>query len=316
MGISTSLYRTVTASVLTLLTTREAPLRIFFDDTDTLSIKTTPFLTGGAKIIVTLIAGLPGADGSVLRNTQSWSFYTGKLPAGTMEIVDGDPPYTDAADGFMNTVGNAGVSVSTSKEVTHYYISPTQDATLTTENSTTAFTTWEAIDGDPAYADLSFTINTTGGDDVGLDVSSPISTAISGPDGSKTLYVRFYDDVEETFSPIIEATTILDTTPPTVSPYFAGSAYTPKDVTVRAGASDTNGIPVGNYQWETTTTLLGSEIVTFGSPISSSSSVYVMNPDKSPAQIEYEYNLQVTPSTTQVIWDQVPSPRILIGTAS
>lgn len=256
----------------------------YSDISNTLLITSTPYLTSGVKINLTLIAGLPAVDGSILRESQTLTFFTGNMPAGDIDVYDGPDLDTfinpsvkaNALAGYTNASGDIELAIETTKVVTHYYVSASYDPLV--DNSDPILMTDDPIsDSWPVSASRSFDMELTSG--------------ITSGDGEKNIYIRFYDDEEEVFSPVVKATTILDTTDPTVSPYFHGSNYTNKSVTVRSGASDLNGIQPGLYSWTSTISPSG-KTVDFGSPNSSSTTVVILD-GKDLAQVEETFTLEV-----------------------
>ncbi|MCK5251126.1 MAG: hypothetical protein KAJ98_14235, partial [Spirochaetaceae bacterium] len=274
---------------------------------NTLIITPYPFLTGGAKVSVNLVAGLPAIDGSLLRDSQTLTFFTGNLPAGSMEIKDGPDVDANALLGYTNASGSIDVSVATTKEVTHYYISTIHDPEGGNPDLTLTTVDPNVASAPPWISSPSRTFDTT--------------SSISAGEGEKSIYIRFYDDNEEAFSPVIEATTILDMVDPSVSPYFTGSNPTPKTTTVRAGASDVNGVQKDAYQWTNLTTPPGGVTVNFGSPLNELTSVYVLQSGKL-ANIEEIFTLQAyaidsagntNTGTTDLRWDRfVAAPTVVV----
>ena len=233
----------------------------------TLAIYPKPYLEGGVKVIISLKSGLPAEDGTILRDTESWSYYTGKTPAGSLSLADGTG---DALDGYTASP-TVGISVETNSRVDKVYITDDPDDPILDDHN------------DPAWIDLenSGTI--------------PANFTFTGGDGEKTLYARFFGLVndEDVYSPVVSDSTIFDATPPNLDPYFYSTEYTNRSATVRTKYGDvTSGMNLGSFQW-TSLTVPSEGSVEFSAPTQTSTSVTVLD-GKVPAPMEQWIELQVS----------------------
>lgn len=175
-------------------------LAIEFSSSDkTLSIRPSPFWAGGDKITVSLLPGAMALDGSVLRDLYSWSFYTVKVPVGTINFDDGP----NAQPGYSNTATpKLTLAFSNSGE---YHLS-TDKAEIDLAN----YDGWPWQVPGLKTGELIF-------DDSGDYLSHPRLPNTGLADGEHTYYVVYKDPATNTVADYNEDTVTIDTSVPSVS---------------------------------------------------------------------------------------------------